>query len=173
MPRGDREPDAAQQPQWQAVGSGSPAEGDCRPSVVVGVDSSARSLDAARLAGQLATRLEASLVLVHALDSSLRMLGATEAEAAETAEGILASIGAEGEVRIEWGTASHALESVAAENGTRLIVIGARGMGALQAAALGSVRGELLRHSRHPLVVLPEHADAACVAGPGHAEQVA
>jgi nucleotide-binding universal stress UspA family protein len=150
-------PEAVKHRPLRAGATASPGSAQ-RSSVVIGIDGSSRSVETVRLARELADRLRARLVLVHALDAPAGLLTSTEAEAAAAAVGILTSIDAEGEIRVEWGSASLALESVAWEEGAQLIVLGTRDIGALRAAALGSVTSELLRFTRHPLVVLPERA---------------
>ena len=136
--------------------------GAASPSVVVGLDGSDRSVEVARLGADLAIRLESRLVLVHALDAPAGVL-----------ERVLASIAVDGEIRVAWGPAALALEEVAAEEDARLIVIGPRDIGAWRAAALGSVTSELLRESRHPVVLLPERVSRGIGSLEGESERVA
>lgn len=147
--------------------------GAASPSVVVGLDGSDRSVEAARLGADLASRLESRLVLVHALDAPAGVAGGTEMEAADALERVLASIAVDGEIRVAWGPAAFALEEVAAEEDARLIVIGPRDIGAWRAAALGSVTSELLRESRHPVVLLPERVSRGIGSLEGESERVA
>lgn len=149
-----------------------PANGgeDVEPSVVCGVDGSDHARAAATLAGRLAKRLGCRLVLVHARqnlravraypgaslktppltgqEDAVRALAAEIIEEAEQAAGVSAL------AVVEPGPPAEVLEAVADREGARLIVIAARGVGALRAALLGSVAAELPLAAARPVVVL-------------------
>jgi nucleotide-binding universal stress UspA family protein len=160
------------------VRAGDGAQGADR-SVVCGVDGSDQALAAAALAGRLATRLGCRLVVVHArqnLSALAAYPGASMAtppvtgqedavqrqaqEVVKEAERV-AGVSAIGVV--ETGPPTDVLESVANREAAWLIVIAARGVGALRAAMLGSVAAELPIEADRPVVVLSGPAAAAAV----------
>lgn len=57
--------------------------------------------------------------------------------------------------RVEGGDARTALERVADETDAALLVVGARGLGALQGLLLGSVAGYVVRYATRPIAVVP------------------
>ncbi|WP_223198532.1 universal stress protein [Solihabitans fulvus] len=134
-------------------------------SVVVGVDGSPPSLNAAAWAAGLARRENATLVLVYvepvtsaAYWTPLGMASATEAaqaylaELRETAGHYLSEHGVHWEVVHQRGDPATALESVADELKADCIVVGkSRRRGGL----LGTVPKGLLAHSMRPVVVVP------------------
>ena len=156
-------------------------DGDAQASVVCGVDGSDQALAAAALAGRLATRLGARLVLVHARqnlravrtypgasmktppvtgqEDAVRELAARVIENAEQAAGVSAV------AVVEPGPPTEVLEAVAERENARLIVIAARGIGAVRAALLGSVAAELPAEAARPVVVLSVAAAAAVGSG--------
>lgn len=152
---------------------------DANASVVCGVDGSDQALAAATLAGRLARRLGCRLVLVHARQN-LRAVAAYPGASARTppvtgqedavqrlADEVIedaehaAAVSAVGVV--EPGPPTEVLESVADRESARLLVIAARGVGALRAALLGSVAAELPLAAARPVVVLSVPAAAAAV----------
>jgi nucleotide-binding universal stress UspA family protein len=66
---------------------------------------------------------------------------------------------------VEPGPPTKVLASVADRESARLIVIAARGVGALRAALLGSVAAELPAEAARPVVVLSVPAAAAVRSG--------
>jgi nucleotide-binding universal stress UspA family protein len=152
---------------------------DADASVVCGVDGSDQALAAAALAGRLARRLDCRLVLVHARqnlravaaypgassttppvtgqEDAVQELAARVIDDAEQAAGVSA-VGV-----VEPGPPTEVLESVADRERARLIVIAARGVGALRAALLGSVAAELPARAARPVVVLSAPVAAAAV----------
>jgi len=149
---------------------------DADASVVCGVDGSDEALAAARLAGRLATRLGCRLVVVHARQnlSAVRAYpGASSATppvtgqedaVRELADQVLkkaeAAAGIDAVRVVEPGPPAEVLEAVADRERARLIVIASRGVGALRAALLGSVAGELPLTADRPVVVLSGPAAA-------------
>jgi nucleotide-binding universal stress UspA family protein len=153
------------------------AGGDDGGGVVCGVDGSDQALAAAALAGRLAARLGSRLVLVHARqnlravaaypgarpttppvtgqEDSVQGLVDKVIENAEQAAGVTAV------AVVEPGPPAEVLETVADREHARLIVIAARGVGALRAALLGSVAADLPAATVRPVVVLSAPAAAA------------
>ena len=147
-------------------------------SIVCGVDGSEHAVAAARVAGDLAQRMECRLVVVLALpgvkdfvsypgarlttpslsaqpDARIRQAeeiveAAVAAAASETATGV-----------VESGSPWDVLESVADRETGQLLAVAARGQGALKAALLGSVAARLAASARRPLLVLSEAAEEA------------
>ncbi len=150
---------------------------DADGSVVCGVDGSDQALAAAALAGRLASRLGTRLVLVHARQN-LRAVAAYPGARSTTppvtgqedaVQGLVdkviedaehaAGVSAVGVV--EPGPPAEVLETVADREKAQLIVIAARGVGALRAALLGSVAADLPAATARPVVVLSAPAAAA------------
>lgn len=152
---------------------------DTDASVVCGVDGSDQALAAAALAGRLASRLGCRLVVVHALQNlkalaaypgasmatppvtgqadSVQRAAADAVKDGEEAAGVSA-VGV-----VESGPPTEVLQSIAEREAARLIVIAARGVGALRAALLGSVAAELPLEATRPVVVISGPAAAAAV----------
>ena len=167
------------------VPSGEPAETasggeDADGSVVCGVDGSDQALAAAALAGRLATRLGSRLVLVHARQN-LRAVAAYPGARSTTppvtgqedsVQGLVDKVmedaqqaaGVSSVSVVEPGPPAQVLETVADRENGRLIVIAARGVGALRAALLGSVAADLPAEASRPVVVV---SPAAAVAQSG------
>ena len=133
------------------------------PSLVCGIDGSEPSLKAARLAADLADRLGDRLLLLHAHDARRRNWVSGLADADWPA-----SDGTKPTRLIEPGPPAYALESVAGREGARLIVVGARAMGPLRSALVGSVSAQLIGTAGCPVVIVPEHAQLG--RGSGHYE---
>jgi nucleotide-binding universal stress UspA family protein len=154
------------------------APGD--PSVVCGIDGSDQALTAAAVAGRLAKRLGYRLVVVHARQNIRAMVSypgarsttppvtgqddSVEQLADDIVQRAVAAAGGDASGVIEPGPPTEVLESVAQREDARLIVVAARGLGALRSALLGSVAAELTAAATRPVVVLSESALAA--AGP-------
>jgi nucleotide-binding universal stress UspA family protein len=148
-------------------------------SVVCGIDGSDQALTAAALAGRLATRLGSRLVLVHARQN-LRAVAAYPGARSTTppvtgqedsVQGLVDKViedaeqaaGVNAVAVVEPGPPAKVLETVADRESARLIVIAARGVGALRAALLGSVAADLPGETARPVVVLSAPAAAAAV----------
>jgi nucleotide-binding universal stress UspA family protein len=150
-----------------------------KTAIVCGVDGSDGSRAALAVAADLADRLDARLVLVHAVHEALPSYdgvaaigigaGARPAPAAtlqqqEQAAGqLLARMAADTGVEPVWrrvvtGQPAERLAAVAEEEGAELIVVGSRGRGPLTAALLGSVSTSLIGAARCPVVVVPARA---------------
>lgn len=151
-------------------------------SVVCGVDGSEQALAAAAAAGRLANRLGLRPVVVHVLPnlkalmsypgarSSTPPLSGQPDAVARLADEILdraveaADASASGIVK--HGPPAEVLEAIADREGARLIVIAARGQGAVHAALLGSVAAQLTAAAARPVVVLSESAASTNPARP-------
>jgi nucleotide-binding universal stress UspA family protein len=154
-------------------------EGNGEAAVVCGVDSSGHAVTAAQVAGRLAERLGGRLLVVHARqdlkavisypsarsttppvtgqeDAVRRQADRVVEEAVEAVEVDVEAIGL-----VESGAPAGVLAAVADREDARLIVIAARGMGAVRAAFLGSVTTALATSATRPVVVLSEPAELA------------
>ena len=144
------------------------------PSVVCGVDGSDVALAGAAFAGRLARRLDFRPVVVHARQNVRAALayprarsetppvtGQSDAVFKYAAEALRQGVAAAGEGAtgvIEPGPPVEVLDSIAAREAARLIVITARGAGGVGATLLGSVAAELTATASRPVVVLSEAA---------------
>ncbi len=142
--------------------------------MVCGVDGSDVALAGAAFAGRLARRLDFRPVVVHARQNVRAALayprarsetppvtGQSDAVFKYAAEALRQGVAAAGEGAtgvIEPGPPVEVLDSVAAREAARLIVITARGAGGVGATLLGSVAAELTATASRPVVVLSEAA---------------
>lgn len=129
-------------------------------TIAVGFDGSADSTIAARWALDLARRVGAEVVLVHAVGMLQHLeRGDTELDLAALGQQLVeeSAIGPE---RVRWhvddGDACSVLmramrEPVSAD----LLVVGTRGRGARSGILLGSTSLELAQHATFPLVIVP------------------
>ena len=145
--------------------------------ILVPVDGSEPALDAVRHALQLKREgLNASFVLVSVQEPTYlyEMVLAPDADVLERVSGLVGSRALEGaealfkaagepyEREIASGFAANALIEVAERYGCDAIVMGARGLGALRSALLGSVSQGILQASRLPVTVVNHpNADSA------------
>ena len=148
--------------------------------IVCGVDGSADSQAALRVAADLAARLGLRLIMANVVEPSLApyagatsapMLGgavaqqrlSTNGHQEAVAKGLLVSLSAAmglagAERRVVVGYAAERLADLADEEGADLIVVGSRGRGAIKAAFLGSVSTSLIGVARCPVLVVPPGA---------------
>jgi nucleotide-binding universal stress UspA family protein len=144
-------------------------------SVVCGVDGSEHALSAVRVAGRLARQLDCRLLLVHALQdlrATASYLGARatnpplsaqsdarERQAAQIVADAVDSL--EGDVTgiVEIGAPWEVLEEVAERESGSLVVVAARGRGAVNTALFGSVAARLATTAGRPVVMVPEVAE--------------
>ena len=149
--------------------------------VLVAVDGSAAAMEAVREALRLVgAGLRASLVLVNvqepatlyelllAHDPEVIEQIAAEAglELLEPARALVRAAGVEHEIEVARGDPAHTLIDIVENFGCDLVVMGARGMGRLRSAMLGSVSHEVLHAAPVPVMVVrtpppPEEADTA------------
>jgi nucleotide-binding universal stress UspA family protein len=138
--------------------------------ILVGVDGSKESLEAARFAQGLALQTSAELTYVLAIEppqmipvgplSGYVMTGATQSEAdlAKT-HAFLQSLVADqptlkSSTRVEFGKPAETLCDVASHLGVDLIVVGARGHGAGRRLFLGSTSDRVVHHAPCPVLVV-------------------
>jgi nucleotide-binding universal stress UspA family protein len=142
--------------------------------ILVGVDGSEASLDAARVAASLDRALGRGLQVVHsyalrpipgasAVPEARQELAAVDDQRAEE---LVAAAAAELGVprdatrAVRNGTEPAALLELARELDATLLVVGSRGRGAVRAALLGSFSMSILADSPCPVVVVPPGARA-------------
>jgi nucleotide-binding universal stress UspA family protein len=145
--------------------------------ILLPVDGSEASLDAVRYAIVLArSGLEARFVLanVQAPNTLYEMMVAHDAEVLERisyeagehllqpARSLLDEAGLASESQIGSGEPGPMLLDLIEEQGCEAVVMGARGMGGVRAAVLGSVSEWLLHHSAVPVTIVP-HVEADAV----------
>ena len=146
--------------------------------ILVPVDGSQPALDAARHALHLRHEgLQASYVLATVQDPTYlyemvlapdadvleRVTGAAGARALEGAEALFKAAAVPYEREIASGFAAPALIDVAERYACDAIVMGARGMGAVRGALLGSVSQAVLHASKLPVTIV-KHAEAELAA---------
>ena len=150
-------------------------------SIVCGVDGSADSQDALRVAVRLADRLQLRLVVAHAAEPTYAPSAAAapfvgmggryavmegvqsqEEAAARLLEEVVAAAGlVDAERRVGVGVPAERLADIADEEDAELIVVGSRGRGAFKAAFLGSVSTSLVGVARCPVLIVPPGATEA------------
>lgn len=142
-------------------------------SLICGVDGSAESRVALRVAAQLSCRLGLRLVVAHvaqaavyapAYGSAPVMTKPTDAElraGEELLEELALDEGlADATLRPLSGLPAERLADLGDEESAELIVVGSRGRGAFKAAFLGSVSRDLIGIARCPVLVVPPAAAA-------------
>ena len=162
-----------------AASIGTDGNGGSEGTVVCGVDGSGHAVTAAQVAGRLAERLGGRLLVVHARQDLKAVASYRGARSStppvtgqpdavrrqadlvveEAVEAVDADVEATG--LVESGAPAGVLAAVADREDARLIVIAARGMGAVRAAFLGSVTTVLATSATRPVVVLSEPAELA------------
>jgi nucleotide-binding universal stress UspA family protein len=134
--------------------------------IVCGVDGSAPSMAAARVAANLAGRLETRLLLLHVVDAlstadrdperatrggmAARLLREAAGELRETTPSSL---------RIEHGAPAERLAAVAEREAAQLLAIGSRGGGRVASVLLASVASRLATSATRPLLDVPPCAE--------------
>jgi nucleotide-binding universal stress UspA family protein len=163
--------------------------------ILVAVDGSEAALQAVREAlRMIGEGLRASLVLANVQEQATlyemllahdpEVIEQVSAEAGlhllEPARALARQAGVEHEIEVARGDPAHTLIDVAENFGCDMVVMGARGMGTLRSAMLGSVSHELLHAAPVPVLVvkLPpppevEPEAAADAASPPNAEPAA
>lgn len=143
--------------------------------ILVALDGSAASLDAARQALQLAQHgLRSSFVLATVQDPTYlyemvlapdaqvleRVTGAVGARALAAAEALFKAAGVAYDREIGSGEPAATLVEIAQRHHCTAIVMGARGMGALRGVLLGSVSQGVLQRSAVPVTLVKHDPDA-------------
>lgn len=133
--------------------------------MLVAVDGSEHSRRAMSLAGQLAQRLGAEVIVVHVAEVhySGAAVWSTEssAESAELVDTMVqrlegAGVRARSQVReASHGHVAREIVAVAGEEGCELIVAGTRGHSKLKDLLLGGVTSSLLHRTTTPVLVVP------------------
>jgi nucleotide-binding universal stress UspA family protein len=149
-----------------------------RASIVCGVDGSADSQDALRVAVRLADRLQLRLVVAHVAEPAyvpsaaaapfdgmargyavMEEMQSQEEAGERLLEEVAAASGLVGaERRVGVGVPAERLADIADEEEAELIVVGSRGRGAFKAAFLGSVSNSLVSVARCPVLIVPPGA---------------
>ena len=141
-------------------------------SLVCAVDDSAEARSAVRVARRLADELGVDLLVAHAVatapvpSASAVPSGPAEVTDAERrrAEELLAGLafehglGTDVERRVAFGSEAEAIAQLADEEDATLVVVGARGRGALMSFVAGSVSYDLRTTSSRPTLVVPAGA---------------
>ena len=135
--------------------------------ILVGVDGSDASAQAAEMAGRLALDLDAKLTVVFVrqlptvpaspFGVTMDLTGYWEAQerlASSRVAGALDKLGVAWRLEVRTGDPAAPLELGADENGADLVVVGARGHSVAHRLLLGSVSSRLLHHARQPVLVV-------------------
>jgi nucleotide-binding universal stress UspA family protein len=142
-------------------------------SVVCGVDWSDESISAVNVAARLSRRLDATLVLAHAVEEHTMFPYGGEAERnrsrhrahTETTRLLrrlqrqFSSVDIDG--RVLFGPPADELAELAAEEQADLLVVGSRGRRAVKAALFGSVSSALMRAADRPVLIVRSGTDGA------------
>jgi nucleotide-binding universal stress UspA family protein len=124
-------------------------------TVICGIDRSTHARAAARFAGALARRLGLQLQLIHVVE-------ADRPSASRTGMELLRSVVRDGldleDVAIRLDSGAPAERLAAAAHRAEMLVVGARGEGAIRQTLLGSVSGALTRAPSRPVIVVPPRA---------------
>jgi nucleotide-binding universal stress UspA family protein len=138
-------------------------------SIVCGVDESAESRAALRVAAQLSGQLAMPLVVAHVTQaaafppvagSTAAVMSQPTAEESRAGSRLLEQIAEEeglrdAALRSLHGFPAERLAELADEEAAALVVVGSRGRGAFKAAFLGSVSRKLVGIARCPVLVVP------------------
>ncbi|MGL6109488.1 MAG: universal stress protein [Rubrivivax sp.] len=148
--------------------------------ILLPIDGSSAALDAVRQALRMVHGgLRASLVLANVQEPATlyEMLLAHDAEVIEQvsaqaglhilapAQALVREAGVEHEIEVAAGDPAHTLVDILERYGCDMVVMGARGMGTLRSALLGSVSHEVLHAAQVPVLIVkavppPEAEDA-------------
>lgn len=142
-----------------------------QPTIVIGTDGSHGSRRAMAWSAEHASKLEADIIVVHAIElvpyltiwmPEMSAPPLTPAQSNELHEGIasdwckpLTHAGVPFRVEIREGRPSKCIREVAAEREASCIVVGRRGLGGFTELLLGSTSHELVHHADRPLVLVP------------------
>lgn len=142
--------------------------------ILLPIDGSPQALDAVRFAIRLAREglpLECVLgnvqepatlyemVVAHDAEVLHNVSGAAGHHALEPAQALLRAAGIEAECEVASGDAGHQLVEMAERFGCEMVVMSARGMGALRQALVGSVSQSVLHASRVPVLIVKPPAE--------------
>ena len=136
--------------------------------ILVGVDGSAESKQAAELAARLAASLHATVTFAYVVPTPVPLgperygLDLDDLDEGQRAYGnaVLremaarcADAGAKIETRLDFGPPAERLAALVESGGFDLVAVGHRGRGAVQRALLGSVADRLAQISRKPVLI--------------------
>lgn len=136
--------------------------------ILVGVDGSAESKQAAELAARLAAAFHATVTLAHVVPTRVPLgperhgvcLGDLDENQRAYGNALLrelaarcADAGARIETRLDFGPPAERLAALAEAGGFDAVAVGHRGRGAVQRVLLGSVADRLAQISRKPVLV--------------------
>ncbi len=139
--------------------------------ILLPVDGSDASLDAVRHALRLIhSGLRASFVLANVQEPATlyevvvahdaevieNVSAAAGAHALEAAQALVRAAGVEFESEVGTGDPGHVLVEIGENYGCELVIMGARGVGALRAALLGSVSSSVLHASSVPVMIVKQ-----------------
>ncbi|MDE2092328.1 MAG: universal stress protein [Burkholderiales bacterium] len=139
--------------------------------ILLPVDGSEASLDAVRHALRLIhSGLRASFVLANVQEPATlyevvvahdaevieNVSAAAGAHALEAAQALVRAAGVEFESEVGTGDPGHVLVEIGENYGCELVIIGARGVGVLRAALLGSVSTSVLHASSVPVMIVKQ-----------------
>lgn len=139
--------------------------------ILLPVDGSEASLDAVRHALRLIhAGLRASFVLANVQEPATlyevvvahdaevieNVSAAAGAHALEAAQALVRAAGVEFESEVGTGDPGHVLVEIGENYGCELVIMGARGVGALRAALLGSVSSSVLHASTVPVMIVKQ-----------------
>jgi nucleotide-binding universal stress UspA family protein len=150
-------------------------------SIICGIDGSADSQAALKVAAEFAGRLGSTLILAHVAEPAYvpyaaaypfggtsgpiavaKEVQSEEEAAARLLELVAVDAGlADAQRRVAIGHPAERLAELADEEDAELIVIGSRGQGALKSAFLGSVSYSLVGIARCPVLIVPPGASEA------------
>lgn len=154
--------------------------------ILIAVDGSDLSLDAVRHTLALMLQgLQARVVLAHVQEPATLyemvvsrdpdLIAAASLEAGQhlmaTARALIEAAGVDYETEVGVGDVAHTLVDITERLGCDMVVIGARGQGAISSALLGSVSQALVHASPVPVTIV-KHTDAPVGAGLEEEEEV-
>ena len=152
--------------------------------ILIAVDGSDLSLDAVHhTLALLRQGLQAQVVLAHVQEPATlyemvvsrdpELIAAASLEAGQhlmaSARALIEAAGVPYATEVAVGDVAHTLVDIAERHGVGMIVIGARGQGAIASALLGSVSQELVQASPVPVTIV-KHADVEAVPAQALAE---
>ncbi|MFN7130736.1 MAG: universal stress protein [Myxococcales bacterium] len=137
--------------------------------IVVGVDGSAESEKALRLAAELARPLGAELLVTYVIpptvppaETYILVMADIEAAGLRHGESVVARCekalegrGVALRTQIRSGDPASALAELAEQEQADLVVVGSRGLGAVKRMLLGSTSNRLVHVSQRPVLVVP------------------
>lgn len=142
--------------------------------ILVGVDGSEPSKEAAHMAGEIAERFDASILLMYVVPpvvvpadtggAELAIIEANRAAGEDALERIKAAVGRPGirvDTAVGFGSVAETLTDMATAENADLVVVGSRGRGAVARVLLGSTADRLGHVCRRPLLIVHGKAPSA------------